>query len=167
MSPLAQLHSSIWHPGTVYEATSFTVPFLIQLAAEPKTPDRVGVLGLIAAIASGTSYLEVHGEFLKKVKVPAVGFPGTPEFEQKKAVELRWMKKVHEAVAAGFRVFVELTSDNSDVAYPAANVLARIRNRTEEVRRLLLRMLVNETRGLYRAGLILLLALDLRQLSPS
>src|SRR5258708_14521335 len=52
---LWQLFGSIWHQGTVYEATAYAVPFLIELAADPLTPDRVVILGLLADIAKGNS----------------------------------------------------------------------------------------------------------------
>jgi hypothetical protein len=53
--PLWHLFGNIYHQGTVYEATAHAVPFLIKLAADKSTPDRVGVLELLACIASGDS----------------------------------------------------------------------------------------------------------------
>ena len=47
-SPLWQLFGNIYHQGTVYEATSYAVPFLIEPAADPETPDRNGILELLA-----------------------------------------------------------------------------------------------------------------------
>ena len=35
-SPLWHLYGNIWHQGTVYEATSHAVPFLIQLVEVPR-----------------------------------------------------------------------------------------------------------------------------------
>lgn len=48
-----ELYSNIYHQGTVYEATSHAVPFLIELAELPFVPDRPRVLGLLASLADG------------------------------------------------------------------------------------------------------------------
>ena len=53
-SPLWHLFGNIWHQGTVYEATSYAVPFLLDLAADAQTPDRIGILGLLGEVATGT-----------------------------------------------------------------------------------------------------------------
>src|SRR5262249_15538105 len=61
-SPLWHLFGNICHQGgTIYQATAYAVPFLIELAACPLVPDRVGILGLLDAIATGTSYRAAHG----------------------------------------------------------------------------------------------------------
>jgi hypothetical protein len=57
---LADLLGNIWHQGTVYEASSFAVPFLVGLAAEPSITRRDEILGLIGSLATGNSYLDVH-----------------------------------------------------------------------------------------------------------
>src|SRR5579883_1568825 len=59
---LYELHGNIWHQGTVYEASSYAAPFLIELATEPSLTRRDEILGLIGALANGNSYLEVHAE---------------------------------------------------------------------------------------------------------
>ena len=55
-----ELYGNIWHQGTVYEATAYAVPFLIELLNSPATPDRSSIAGLLASIAAGSGYLEVH-----------------------------------------------------------------------------------------------------------
>lgn len=54
--PLWELFGNIWHQGTVYEASGYAVPFLLEVAENEKTPDRAGVLSLVGAIASGNPY---------------------------------------------------------------------------------------------------------------
>ncbi|GAA4953690.1 HEAT repeat domain-containing protein [Actinoplanes utahensis] len=44
-------YGNIFHQGTRYQATAFAVPFLIELLADPSTPDRAGLLDLLAALA--------------------------------------------------------------------------------------------------------------------
>src|SRR5262249_25230696 len=52
-----ELHGNIWHQHTVYEASSFAVPFLIELVQNKIAEEEV--LSLIALLATGTSYLDV------------------------------------------------------------------------------------------------------------
>jgi len=41
-------HSSVLHQNTVHPATVASIPFLFELAADPGTPDRGAVVGIIA-----------------------------------------------------------------------------------------------------------------------
>ena len=41
-APLSALFGSLYHQGTVYEATAAAVPFLVELAADRATPNRPG-----------------------------------------------------------------------------------------------------------------------------
>ncbi|MGE0791864.1 MAG: hypothetical protein AB7S26_39690 [Sandaracinaceae bacterium] len=60
---LSELFGNIWHQGTVYEATAYAVPFLIEIL-DAKDAPLSGVLGLLAVIANGSSYHAVHDGFL-------------------------------------------------------------------------------------------------------
>jgi len=145
-SPLWQLFGNIWHQGTVYPATAFAVPFLIDIAADPNTTDRSGVLALLAEIAKGSSYRDAHGNLLKE-----------KDFQEKLGRELEWVKACHEAVAKGFRVFVEITKENTDVRFSAAHVLAQLPEHGQEVASILRGLLKTEGRSHFRAGLLFLL----------
>jgi hypothetical protein len=59
---LSWLFGTIWHQGTVYEATAPAVPFLARIARQDRLPpdDRAMLVALLGAIAAGWSYLEVH-----------------------------------------------------------------------------------------------------------
>ncbi|WP_432744952.1 hypothetical protein H7827_12295 [Streptomyces sp. JH002] len=50
---LSALYGNIFHQGTRYEASVPAVPFLLALATDPGTPERDGVLWLLAALAIG------------------------------------------------------------------------------------------------------------------
>ena len=52
------LFETIWHQGTVYEASSAAVPFLQELLRSTDTPDRVRIAGLLAEMAEGRPTLE-------------------------------------------------------------------------------------------------------------
>lgn len=145
-SPLWHLFGNIWHQGTVYEATAYAAPFLIELAVDRDVPDRVGILSLLAEIAKGSSYRDVHGNLLNE-----------PDFQQKRDRELSWVRQAHDAVAAGFMQFVGLTNEPGDVRYAAANVLAQLPEHAAAVAAILRGLLREEERIPYRSGLLLLL----------
>ena len=86
---LYELFGNIWHQGTVYEATSHAVPYLVEIALHPNTEPgtRDGVVGLLACIADGSSYLDVHRHLLEETV-------NEGDVEQ----ELRWVREAHEAV---------------------------------------------------------------------
>jgi hypothetical protein len=54
------LFGTIWHQGTVYEASAYAVPFLLKVLESPETPDKTRVAILLACLADGHSYLDVH-----------------------------------------------------------------------------------------------------------
>src|SRR3712207_2397151 len=56
-----ELWGNIIHQGTVYEATAYAVPFLVEVLGDPNVQDKPQLLCLLAALASGASYLDVHG----------------------------------------------------------------------------------------------------------
>jgi hypothetical protein len=145
-SPLWCLFGNIWHQGTVYEATAYAVPFLIEIAQDSRTRDRVGVLQLLAAIASGTSYRAVHGDILKE-----------SDFSVKRERELEWADRARAAVASGFAVFVAMLKEQGEIRLAAAHVLAQLPQHSVAVSMLLAEILKKETDSLPRAGLFLLL----------
>lgn len=60
-------------------------------------------------------------------------------------------------MADGYEIYTALLDEPSRIAYAAANVLACLKVRLAQTSRLLLDMLQNESRSLYRAGLVLLI----------
>lgn len=126
-SPLWHLFGNIWHQGTVYQATSYAVPFLLELVEDVHAPNRVGVLGLLGAIAHAES--------------------DRPE----------WAAKAHDAVSEGFDTLVRIAYEGSDASLGAAYVVAQLRERVTEVCPVLRRLLEVETCNSRRVGLILLL----------
>lgn len=147
-APLRQLFSNIWHQGTVYESTAYAVPFLIELAACPQVPDRLGVIELLAAIATGSSFRQVHGDVMNE-----------PDFPERKAVELEWVVQAHAAVARGVGVFLAMTEEETDIRLAAAHLLALLPEHREIVCARLRGITKAETGSLQRAGFLLLLGL--------
>lgn len=94
------LMETVWHQGTIYQATSHVVPFLVKMLQDDRTPDRAKVAFLLAAIADGNSYLEIHAE-------PATPMEATwrqilaeqgEDLDQKRSDEQRWVINVRKAV---------------------------------------------------------------------
>ena len=54
------LFSKIWHQGTIYEATTHALPFLIEILRTGSCPDRDSVVLLVACIIAGHGYWEIH-----------------------------------------------------------------------------------------------------------
>jgi hypothetical protein len=95
---LWELHGNIWHQGTVYEATAFAVPFLLEFVKD-KHADSFEILCLLALIADGSSYMAVHKSLLRESR---------PDDEQQLARELDWVGRAKKAVAEGRELFMEL-----------------------------------------------------------
>jgi hypothetical protein len=111
-------------------------------------PNRLGILGLLAAIATGRSYRDVHGNLLNE-----------PDLAERKALELEWVEQAHVAVAHGVAAFLAITREETDVRLAAAHVLALLPKHREVVCARLRSMVNAETGSLQRAGLLLLLGL--------
>ncbi len=63
------LFETIWHQGTVYEASAQAVPFLFQALESPEMQDKVSMAVLLASLADGHSYLQVHAADDKSKKI--------------------------------------------------------------------------------------------------
>jgi len=91
------------------------------LLAEDRTEDKPSLLLLLASLANGKSYLEVHG--------PLRLFDGkrdTPEFQRKLAVEKEWVRSTWEAVLRGIPLFVNhLSHSDPDVRACTAHLLGQ------------------------------------------
>jgi len=57
---LWELFGNIHHQGTVYEASSYAIPFLVEILDDPNCQVKDDVICLLACIAGGRGYLEVH-----------------------------------------------------------------------------------------------------------
>ena len=59
-----ELFGNIWHQGTIYEASSYAVPFLYKLLKLSETPNKLMVAFLLASLATGKCHL--HDELNEK-----------------------------------------------------------------------------------------------------
>ncbi len=107
---LSELFGNVWHQGTVYEASSYAVPFLLELVAEPTIPGRDEILGLIGAMAAGKSYLDVHaepglrsGEYWRQ----------KPDFEERLTREQKDARRTRDAVLQHWELICRLLGDEA------------------------------------------------------
>lgn len=108
------LYSNIWHQGTVYEASAYAVPFLLRLLEHPDTPDKAGVMGLLASPAEGNSYLAVHHRendetFNWREMLAEDG----KDFDAELAKELSWVEAANSAVGQGVDLYFRLLDDEA------------------------------------------------------
>jgi hypothetical protein len=110
---LYRLMETIWHQGTIYEATSHVIPFLVRMLQSSQTPDRASVALLLASIAGGSSYLEIHAvpgtigettwrEILSERNV---------ELDAQLEVERGWVQAVREEVEPHLGLLYEFLDD--------------------------------------------------------
>jgi hypothetical protein len=140
---------NIWHQGTVYEATAYAVPFLLQLLQEERIVDREWLLLLLNSLASGSSYLDVHG-----------AMPGQTdrEFQAARQQEIAWVRAAHQATAAGIPVYLALLqSRRPQIRTAASYTLSIFPERAEEILPRLRRSLPGEPRRDVQASLLLCL----------
>lgn len=99
------LSGTIWHQGTVYEATVPAVPFLVSVATAAGLADRDRVIELLGAISGGHGYVEVHRWLLERG-----GFPAD-ELDVSEQAERRWVTDARAAVLAAAPGLARLVGD--------------------------------------------------------
>ncbi|WIG61353.1 MAG: hypothetical protein OJF49_004101 [Ktedonobacterales bacterium] len=147
------LYGTIWHQGTVYEATAYAVPFLIELLQEPEVQDKDAILSLLAHLANGSSYLDVHQDFY-----PERDEQGTPEFDEQLQREVSWVRAAHEAVERGVNLYLDLARDaRPAVRMAAVYLVASFTERGARTTPVLLAQMERETDARVRACILLTL----------
>jgi hypothetical protein len=149
---LRELFGNIWHQGTVYEASPYAVPFLVELAAEPSLTRRDEILGLIGALAKGDSYLAVHaqpglkmGELLRQEQ----------DFEERLENELQNVRSTRRAVFEHRDVICKLLRDTTPmVRAGAAHVLSQFPEQLSELGFALRQAVKEEEHPLVLAGML-------------
>lgn len=110
---IGELYGNLCHQGTVYEASAYAVPFLIALLGADVASDKLQILVLLASLATGTSYHDVHS--------------WNPAKEDRQAVvakELSWVAACKTAVAARTKIYEAFLLDRDhDIRAAAAYLL--------------------------------------------
>jgi len=107
-----ELFGNICHQGTVYLASAAAVPFLYELLSAPNVQDKPAIVHLLASIAEGVGYLEVHavGDFGEPTWRKILGKEGK-SLEGELAREASEINAVHRAASAGLRHLLPYLSD--------------------------------------------------------
>ena len=102
--PIYELFGNIWHQGTVYPATAAAVPFLYELLTAPDVEDKPSIAHLLACIADGSGYLEVHAEIeIGGVTWRKILSEKGMSLEDELAREADEIQSVRRAASAGLR----------------------------------------------------------------
>ncbi len=116
---LEGLFSTIWHQGTVYPASAAAVPFLIALVGSDAQGDLAAILELLAHLATGSSYLDVHQHYEHFTDERT-----TADFAARVAEELRHVRAAKDAVVRGDAVYARrLAHPDPSVRIAAAYLL--------------------------------------------
>lgn len=146
---VGEFWGNIWHQGTVYEASAYAVPFLLELVQEEKIADREWLLMLLDSLASGSSYLDVHG---------AMPEQADREFQAGREQEINWVRAAHEAVAKGIPVYLSLLqNERFQIRTVAACLLSHFPESAGETLNVLRSSLSSETQSDVQASLMLCL----------
>jgi len=136
-----ELEGNIHHQSTVYEASPYAVPFLIELVANPQIEDRARILNLLGLLGAGCSYLDVHQKQMSEEEKQEI-----PNFDAELATELADVKRTNAAVTAGRRVYLDLLRDRRfpEVRIEAIYLIAQCDSYAEEIDDHLLKELEGE-----------------------
>lgn len=106
-SALGTLYTNIYHQGTVYQASAYAVPFLLELLGEETVPDREELLVLLAHLAQGNAYHRQHWYFYSEERKQ------TPALLAELEEGIFWVEKTYEAVSASLPLYCSLLEDSA------------------------------------------------------
>ncbi len=122
-----ELFGNIWHQGTVYSATAFAVPFLFELLDSPITQDKDMLICLLASIASGSGYYQVHQPIFKKWD------SNVDKHENEIIQEESNVNAVRKAISPRFDTLLEhLSSKDSEIRLSIADATIYYREHSEK-----------------------------------
>jgi hypothetical protein len=126
LEALYRLLETVYHQGTVYEVSPHVVPFLQEMLISPETPDKALPALILAALAEGRSYLEVHAlvdQATRERWQRRLADEGQDLYEQLE-LERSWARHTHEAIAAHAELLLHfLNHKESELRYVIATAL--------------------------------------------
>jgi hypothetical protein len=125
-----ELFGNIWHQGTVYPASAAAVPFLYELLMTPVVQDKPNIAHLLASIAGGAGYLEVHavGDFGEPTWRTILAKDGK-SLENELAREATEIDSLRRAASVGVRHLLPYLSDSeAEIRRSVAPLSAITRN---------------------------------------
>ena len=127
-SALQQLFATIWHQGTVYEATVHALPFLIDLLGvqDDQVPDAELLPLLVASILCGCGYAEVHCAQARINPFTRRPIPPPPDLDQRLAQERRVVAEVRRVGTRAVPLLVPYVKHpNADLRVAIADAFSR------------------------------------------
>lgn len=110
------LHTELTHQGSIYEASVYVAPFLLELLALPDMPDKLSLVGLLANLGSKNAYLgdsfqELAMRLLFKDMAQA-GRGESPDLQKRRSEYRMAVEKTHQVVREGLPLILSLLTDD-------------------------------------------------------
>lgn len=105
------LYGNLWHQNTVFEATAYAVPFLLELLGAPDVPEKDWILQYLHALSHGTSFIDVHQHIPFMASGAFARMKADGEFDDALAEELSWVQEAFEEVQEGVPLYAALLDD--------------------------------------------------------
>jgi len=149
-----ELFGNILHQGTVYPATSHAVPFIVELLESQTISKRSGLIVLLACIAKGTGYYQVHGSLPLSQKAI-----GAEKIAYEITEENIFVSRAHTSVEAHLKTFIRLLDDtDKEVRYQIPCLLSVLPCAQDWIRQEALKRACGEQDSIVATNLILALA---------
>lgn len=132
---LYELCGTIWHQGTVYEASPHAVPFLLEMLRSPEVSGKEEIALLVAELADGTASLEYFAAKDDELSLSFREYLSKEgrDFTQELDDGRRYVQATREAVGAGIELLLEyLSHDEPSVREAVARALAHYPQRAHE-----------------------------------
>ncbi|MFL5626273.1 MAG: hypothetical protein ACJ788_11845 [Ktedonobacteraceae bacterium] len=147
---LTPLSLSLCHQGTVYSASAYAAPYLIELLTSEPMPGKEGLLRLLAGMAHGDAYHRQHFSLYSEARRK------DPAFQRELAEEVVWVERTGEAVRRGLPVYLKLLAHaDPHIRAEAAYMLAQLQADAAAILPLLYSRLKQEDDQQARASLLL------------
>jgi hypothetical protein len=112
---LSDLCGTIWHQGTVYEATVPAIPFLYSLLTIDGPHDKPGIVALLTVIADGRGYYQVHAKEERDSSVlAAVLARRDTTLEEELKREANYVERIRAAICEGLSLLLPYLRDPSE-----------------------------------------------------
>ncbi len=105
---LYSFFGNIYHQGTIYSATSYAVPFLIQALAICPISQQASLTSLLSCIAHGMSYKVQHQHLWEEGGIFSDGRVNTQEYQDETREQLHWVEQGILSVWQGWPVYCTL-----------------------------------------------------------
>lgn len=111
---LHQFFGNIYHQGTIYSATSYAVPFLIQALPFCPLSLKSHLLELLICISNGMSYNIQHEHYWRDGSIWDDGRVHTEEYKEETKKQLHWVEQGILNVWQGWDDFILLLKDKDE-----------------------------------------------------